>query len=163
MSDEDEREHADISNAKKEFSLLRDRMKRHMTPAAGAHLQASFVEDWHRDTVAVETPRGPLKFVVIGKTSAGRAETLLTKQPATIEWINAFQPGSVFWDIGANVGVYTLYAALRTDIHVVAIEPVAVNYFLLAANCEVNELEGRVDALLLGLGNARCVARIETS
>jgi len=35
-------------------------------------------------------------------------------------------PGSVFWDIGANVGVLTLYAATRGDLRVWAFEPAAV-------------------------------------
>ena len=159
----DERERAEESNAKKEFGLLRDRLQHHMPPAARAHLQGAFTEDLLAETVSYDTPRGPLSFVILGKTSAGRAATLMTKQPGTIEWIDAFAPDSVFWDIGANIGVYTLYAALRKDMRVVAFEPVAVNYFLLAANCEANELDGRVDALLLGVGGGRSVGRIETS
>ena len=70
----------------------------------------------------METPRGRVAYVTLNRPSAGRAATMLTKQPATIEWIDRFQPGSVFWDIGANVGVYTLYAALRGDTRVVAFE-----------------------------------------
>lgn len=167
MSDSDQEpetgEHAEESNAKKEFGLLRHRLQHHLSPAARAHLQGSFTEQLLAETVAVDTPRGPLSFVVLGKTSAGRAATLLTKQPATIAWIDSFAPDSVFWDLGANVGVYTLYAALRTDMRVVAIEPVAVNYFLLAANCEANELDARVDALLLGVGKQRGIGRIEAS
>ena len=89
--------------------------------------------------------------------------SMLTKQPATIEWIDRFRPNSVFWDVGANVGVYTLYAALRGDTSVVAFEPAAVNYFLLAANCEVNHLYGRVQCLLAGLGHEKTVARLELS
>ena len=54
----------------------------------------------------------------------------------------------MFWDIGANIGVYTLYAGLRGDTRVVAFEPAGVNYFLLAANCELNRMNDRVDCLL---------------
>ena len=101
--------------------------------------------------------------MTIGKGAAGRALSLLERQPATISWIDSFQPNSVFWDIGANVGVYTLYAALRGDIKVVAFEPAAVNYFILCANCEANRLEDRVECLLVGLGSERAVARLEVS
>ena len=31
--------------------------------------------------------------------------------------------GSCFWDIGANVGLFSLYAALRPKIDVLAFEP----------------------------------------
>jgi FkbM family methyltransferase len=76
---------------------------------------------------------------------------MLHKQPATIAWIDRFEPDSVMWDVGANVGVYTLYAALLPGLRVVAFEPAAVNYFLLAANCEANRLNDRVQCLLAGL------------
>ena len=161
MSDGPER--SEESNAKKEFALLRDRLRHHMTVFERARLQGFFTEEWLEETVPVETARGPLSFVILGRLSAGRARTLLTKQPTTIEWIDGFAPDSVFWDIGANIGVYTLYAALRKDIRIVAFEPVAVNYYLLAANCEANEVDDRVDALLLGVGDGRRVGRIEAS
>ena len=45
-----------------------------------------------------------------------RADTVLTKELDTIGWIDEFDEGSVFWDIGANVGVYSLYAGV--DSHV---------------------------------------------
>ena len=45
----------------------------------------------------------------------------------------------------------------------VAIEPAAVNYFLLAANSEVNRLDDRIDCLLLGLGAGRAVAELQVS
>jgi FkbM family methyltransferase len=69
----------------------------------------------------------------------------------------------VFWDIGANVGAYTLYAALNPDIRVVAFEPAAVNYFLLTANCELNALGERVDCLQLGVGSGKSIGHLETS
>ncbi len=165
MSDigETDSERAEESNAKKEFGLLRHRLQHHMTSAVRAHLQGLFTEQLFEDTVSVHTPRGPISFVIFGKTSARRAATLLTKQPATIAWIDSFAADSMFWDIGANVGVYTLYAAVRADVHVVAFEPAAVNYFLLAANCEANQLDSRVDALLVGLGNSYGIERIEAS
>ena len=156
-------ERIEESNAKKEFGLLQHRLRQHMSAGLRAHLQGVFTEQWLQETVTVETPRGLLSFVILGKTSARRAATLMTKQPATIAWIDAFAPNSVLWDIGANVGVYTLYAALRPDIHVVAFEPVAVNYFLLAANCEANHVEDRVEALLVGVSDRCGIAHIETS
>ena len=88
--------------------------------------------------------------------------TAVSKQPATIAWIDGFPSSSVFWDIGANVGVYTLYAALR-GARVVAFEPAAVNYFLLAANCEANRVDDRVDCLLMGVGGKRQIARLDVS
>ncbi|HEU5255476.1 MAG TPA: FkbM family methyltransferase [Vicinamibacterales bacterium] len=147
---------------KKQFGLLLYRLQK-LTPRSRARLQSDFTQKMIDSTLAVETPKGPLFFVLLGKTSGGRAMTVLTKQPATIEWIDSFQPGSVFWDIGASVGVFSVYAALATDTRVVAFEPAAVNYYLLSANCEANKLQDRVDCLLIGVGKQRSIARLEVS
>jgi FkbM family methyltransferase len=126
-------------------------------------MQSAFTQRFLTQTYTVDTPAGELSFVLLGRTAAGRARTILTKQPATIAWIDGFREGSVFWDIGANVGVYSLYAARRGHARVVAFEPAAINYFLLAANCEANGLEERIDSLLLGVGQELGLARLEVS
>ena len=148
--------------AKKEFGLLMYRLQK-LPLRSRARLQSDFTQKMVDTTLAVDTPKGQLSFVLLGKSSAGRAVSLLTRQPATIAWIDSFMPGSVFWDVGASVGVYSLYAALGTDTKVVAFEPAAVNYFLLAANCEANRLYDRIDCLLVGLGREQAVARLEVS
>jgi FkbM family methyltransferase len=147
---------------KKQFGLLLYRLQK-LAPRSRARLQSDFTQKMIDSTLAVETPKGTLSFVLLGKTSGGRAMTVLTKQPATIEWIDSFQPGSVFWDIGASVGVFSVYAALATNTRVVAFEPAAVNYYLLSANCEANKLHDRVDCLLVGVGKQRSIARLEVS
>ena len=49
-------------------------------------------------------------------------------------------PSDVFWDIGANVGVFSLYAARRRGVRVLAFEPSADNYMVLCKNVEINDL-----------------------
>src|SRR3954465_10321765 len=147
---------------KKQFALLMYRLRK-LPLKSRARLQSDFAQKMIDSTLAVDTPKGKLSFVLLGKTSGGRAMSVLTKQPATIDWIDRFEPGSVFWDIGANVGVFSLYAALGTDTRVVAFEPAAVNYFLLAANCEANNLFDRIDCLLVGVGRQRAIERLEVS
>ena len=155
-------DHPDEVWAKKEFALLLHRLQ-HLPPRSRAKLQSGFAQRLLSETLAIETPTGPLSFVLLGRTAGARAVSLLTKQPATIQWIDSFRPDSVFWDIGANVGVYALYAARRGDTRVVAFEPAAVNYFLLAANCEANNLNQHLECLLLGLGSEKGLARLEVS
>ena len=128
-----------------------------------ARLQGELTQSLLERTLSVDTPRGPVSFVTLNRASAGRAMTMLTKQPGTIAWIDRFEPGGIFWDVGANVGVYSLYAALRGDTHVVAFEPAAVNYFMLAANCEINHFEDRVDCVLAGLGHSKAIACLAAS
>ena len=38
---------------------------------------------------------------------------MLTKEPDTINWIDNFNQNDTFFDIGANVGVFTCYAASK--------------------------------------------------
>jgi FkbM family methyltransferase len=147
---------------RKQWNLLRYRLQQ-LPVASRAKLQGRFTQELLDQTFVLETPRGSLSFVALGKTGASRALKLLTRQPATIEWIDSFRPNTVFWDIGANIGVYALYAALQEDIQVIAFEPAAVNYFILTANCEANAFDSRVQCLLLGLGDTRSVARLEVS
>lgn len=80
-----------------------------------------------------------------------RAELLATKEPETIAWIDSFALGAVFYDIGANVGVFSVYAALRRNCDVYAFEPEAKNYACLNKNLLLNDLGRRVKALNVGL------------
>jgi FkbM family methyltransferase len=139
------------------------RLLRPLPIGARAKVQGGVSRALIGEPVRIETPKGTIAFAVLGETSALRAKGLLTKQQATIAWIDTFAPHSVFWDIGANVGGYTLYAALGQDIKVVAFEPAAVNYFLLATNCELNGLGERVDCLQLGVGKGKSLGHLEVS
>ena len=77
------------------------------------------------------------------------------KEPETIAWIeNEFRPGDVFYDIGANVGAYTLVAATywREAVRVVAIEPAALNFSRLLRNLSLNGTLAQVIPLPIALG-----------
>jgi FkbM family methyltransferase len=158
----DSHEDLDSKYIKKEIQVLLYHLQG-LDGVTRARLQGDLTQTLLERTMTVDTPRGPVSFVTLNRVSAGRAATMLTKQPATIEWIDRFQPNGVFWDIGANVGVFSLYAALRGDTSVVAFEPAAVNYFMLAANCEINRFEDRVRCVLAGLGRSKSLAYLASS
>ncbi|SRR6266545_446030 len=40
-----------------------------------------------------------------------RVETISTKEPWTLDWIAEFKPNDILVDVGANVGMYTIWAA----------------------------------------------------
>ncbi len=74
-----------------------------------------------------------------------RARTYATKEPETLEWIDRyFRTGDVMYDIGANIGLYSLYAALRLQrkCKVYAFEPEALNHAKLSKNVFLNHLGG---------------------
>lgn len=93
---------------------------------------------------SVETRHGALKFYCLDRQALEYPRDLLTREPETIAWIDGFHEGEVFWDIGANVGAYALYAALVTRAPVLAFEPAAATFATLVRNVEINRLDDRV-------------------
>lgn len=79
------------------------------------------------------------------KTTNMRIISFSTKEPETLKWINDFNQGDKLLDIGANVGVYSLYAASR-GYEVAAIEPDALNFALLNLNVHDNHFNDLITA-----------------
>jgi FkbM family methyltransferase len=75
-----------------------------------------------------------------------RAREYNTKEPETLDWLDRhLKDGETLFDIGANIGVYTIYAALRHPaVRVVAFEPEYANLHLLRDNVIENGLSERV-------------------
>lgn len=74
-----------------------------------------------------------------------RFDTFFAKEPETISWIDElFKPGDVFYDIGACIGVFTLYASIRHNqsIRVYAFEPAYHNFDKLNKNLYLNNVQG---------------------
>ncbi len=85
-----------------------------------------------------------------------RWRTYNSKEPDTLDWIDgAMQGGGILFDVGANIGVYSIYAALRhRGMRVIAFEPEYANLHLLRDNLLENGLQGRVDVYAIALSNA---------
>ncbi len=78
------------------------------------------------------------KIYDYGLMTRYRASSFESKEPETIAWIESFAPEDSLLDIGANIGVYSLYAASKIS-NVVALEPDALNYALLNLNIRLND------------------------
>lgn len=94
--------------------------------------------------------------VIYATPNAGtewRVDTLFSKEPETIEWIAEFQTDEVLIDIGANVGMYTIWAAKTRGVRVFAFEPESQNYALLYKNIVLNQLSKQVIAYCLALSD----------
>lgn len=99
------------------------------------------------------TAVGDVAFWCPNEITWWRADTLLTKEPETIEWIDSFKPGDVYWDVGGNIGVYALYAAKQPGVRVMAFEPSPLNYFALCRNIEINQVSDNLSALCLAFND----------
>jgi FkbM family methyltransferase len=93
-----------------------------------------------------------------------RAVSLLTKEPDMIAWIDEYvREGDVFYDIGANVGIFSLYAAKKRGAKVIAFEPFAGNYVLLNRNIYLNDLSDNVTALNIALHDKTILSHLNVS
>ena len=72
-----------------------------------------------------------LSFVAPNGLNHFRIDSFSTKEPETLDWIDNIPLGSVLWDIGANIGLYSCYAARSRNCQVIAFEPSVFNLELL--------------------------------
>lgn len=84
------------------------------------------------------------------------------KEPETLDWLDSWVgDGDTVFDIGANIGVYTVYAALRhPGARVVAFEPEYANLHLLRDNIVENGLLDRVEIYSIALSDFSGVSRL---
>jgi FkbM family methyltransferase len=95
-----------------------------------------------------------LVFTVPNQLNRFRINTFSSKEPETLEWIDSIPEGSVLWDIGANVGLYSCYAAKSRDCRVFSFEPSVFNLELLARNIFINDLVDQVTIVPIPLSDS---------
>jgi FkbM family methyltransferase len=94
-----------------------------------------------------------LRFVVPNSLCNWRASTFSTKEPETLEWIESIPMSAVLWDVGANIGLYSVYAAKKRNCKVWAFEPSVFNLELLARNIYVNNLTDQICIVPIALSD----------
>ena len=80
-----------------------------------------------------------------------RVKTLFTKEPDTLDWINGFKSNETFWDIGANIGIYSLYAASKINMQVISFESSMNNLRVLSKNISINNFQNKIKLFQLPL------------
>jgi len=99
-------------------------------------------------------------FNTPNEMTAWRVQSLYEKEPDTIQWIAGMASGSVLLDVGANVGMYSVFAAMTRQVKVFAFEPESQNYALLNANIAANNLSDKVAAYPLALSDRMQLDRL---
>lgn len=87
-------------------------------------------------------------FYTPNDTTKWRAKTLFTKEPVTIDWIDSMTLNDVLYDIGANVGSYSVYAGIK-GMNVYSFEPGSENYALLVRNLKLNNIKPQAYCMAL--------------
>jgi len=99
-----------------------------------------------------------IKFFVPNQITNWRVDTYFSKEPETLEWIDSFQEKEnlIFWDIGANIGLYSIYNSLKhTKSTTIAFEPSSSNLRVLTRNISINNLEKNIKVVPTPLTNKK--------
>src|SRR5579884_617028 len=119
--------------------------------AAGRHAIDRLVDAAVNRTATVRHNGIELVLAVPNAVNRSRVAVFSAKEPETLQWIDAIPRGSVLWDIGANVGHYSCYAAKARGCRVFAFEPSVFNLEFLARNVHLNGLGELVTIVPLAL------------
>lgn len=98
-----------------------------------------------------------IEFPIVGGTYSAFHRVLEApqKEPATQQWledISRTHPGATLWDVGANIGLFTLLAG-RMGLNVVAFEPLLTSQQLLQLSVPLNGLEESIVSIPIGLSS----------
>ncbi len=110
-------------------------------------------------TVAVDDPINSAiryTFPADNRRMRKRVKKIGSKEPGTVEWLHrTLRPDDTVLDIGANIGIYSVFAAARTS-HgkVYAVEPHAGNFAMLLRSIHSNQLQQRITPLNIALDTA---------
>ena len=99
-----------------------------------------------------------IKFFVPNQLLEWRVDTYFSKEPETLEWIDSFQEKEnlIFWDIGANIGLYSIYNSLKhPKSTTIAFEPSSSNLRVLTRNISINNLEKNIKVVSIPLTNKK--------
>jgi FkbM family methyltransferase len=121
---------------------------------AGRYAYERIIQNAMGSTRTVFHGSSKLVFSTPNALNLFRAETFSTKEPETLDWIDAMPRGSVVWDVGANVGLYACYAAKARGCRVFAFEPSVFNLELLARNVFLNDLTDLVTVVPIPLADS---------
>ena len=108
-------------------------------------LQKSIDRYKSKNIIVSKNPEKSIKFYTPSLLASYRAKTIFTKEPDTIDWLN--KNGSrdnCLFDIGANLGLYSIYYAKKFDAKVFSFEPSFKNLELFARNISLNALQENI-------------------
>lgn len=85
-----------------------------------------------------------MRFAALNALCRYRVTSFTTKEPETLGWIDALPTDAAVWDIKANVGLYSVYAACQRNAKVFSFEPSVFDLELLARNIFLNDLQKQI-------------------
>ena len=130
---------------------------------AGRMVNEIIIEDVMNRVADVAHNNISMKFAVPNALNHFRVDTFSTKEPETLDWIDTFPKESVFWDVGGNVGLYSIYAAKKKQCKVYCFEPSVFNLELLARNIFLNNVQKLVCIMPIPLSDKMGISQMQLS
>ena len=130
---------------------------------AGRYVLDQFNNNISDIIISVPNKKPNLKFYSPNRLNHYRINTFFTKEPETLNWIDNFEQNSVFYDIGANIGLYSCYAAEKKNCKVLAFEPSVFNLDLLSKNISLNGLSKNIIIITTPMSNNTKIAEFNMS
>ena len=121
------------------------------------------VRDRLEADLPVSTQWGRILFCDLSNRTFARLRCYRDYEPDMLCWLDAMPENGRLWDIGGNLGTFTLYAAFRLKgegVRVVAFEPGASSYAALNRNIEQNGMANHVVAYCIALADSTRVDRL---
>ena len=92
-----------------------------------------------------------------------RAKSIFSKEASTISWLDKLNKNDVLLDIGANIGLYTIYAATTRKCRVIAVEPESQNFSTLIKNIALNNAYEKITPYCCAMSNENRVGILHLS
>lgn len=104
-----------------------------------------------------------LEFYTPNAICRMRTDTFSNKEPETLAWIDAYTGDGPFFDIGANIGLYSIYFAKTKNLDVYCFEPSVFNLRLLIKNSYLNGVHDKLKIIPNALSNENGFANFNLS
>ena len=101
-------------------------------------------------------------YLVLGEKSRSRSNIAHNKEIDTTKWIDSFDKNSCFLDIGSNIGIFSIYAAVK-KCKVYAFEPSINASYINLINIGKNNLNNRITLYQILLSNSSELISLETT
>lgn len=134
-------------------SWIRGILRALSVTSAGRYVYQKLLEAIIDTSVVVRHGEIHMRLTIPNALCQYRAESFSSKEPDTLTWLEGIPEGEVLWDVGANVGLYSIYAARKVKARVFAFEPSVFNLEILARNIFLNGLQDRVTIVPIALSD----------
>ncbi len=128
------------------FIFLYQKFISSISPQTGAIMRQDMLKNIDSSKNLVEHNDSKFWMYTPNQICTLRYLTFASKEPEILEWFEKYG-GGTFYDIGSNIGIYSLYYAKKYQGHVYSFEPSVFNLRQLTKNISINKLEEAITVI----------------